>query len=165
MKNNVVLMVFLGFIAGGLFVFLTLSTMGDYIYLSKKEVNDFYVYDAEIVELSIRKEVETKYFKSPSLYKNVLQDKLDEAYSYLKYISEEKPLYALGARVGGQDITDDIIKKLGIEKAPEFKSKGKKVRENVPYPGQIEKMKRDIIKEVESSLNGSDHIDNRKYLP
>lgn len=130
-----------------------------------KKVNDFNIYDPEVIELSIRKEVETKYMKTPVLYKEVLQKKLDEAYAYLKYLSKEKPLYALGARIGGVDITNEIIKKLGVEKTTSFESKGKKIRDYVPYNEMIEKMKQDLMSKMENEDYNFNKKDKKLFLP
>lgn len=118
--------------------------------LDKKFNNDFYVYDSGVVDSSIKKTLRKKLNQTPKIYEMELSSKYKTLSLFLKRKTTEKPVYALGARIGGIDITDDVISFLNVEKR--YPSD---VSFSLPADKAIEKAKNELIKIIDSRNNVS----------
>lgn len=76
----------------------------------------FNVYNPEVIEASVIMDVRQKNTESDLVYEANLKMAFNNVTAVLEQKAGEKPLYALGARVGGADITDEILKEVNISR-------------------------------------------------
>lgn len=151
--TSVLTSVFLGAVSGALVSEFT-----------SKKTEGFYVYSPDVIEKSVVASARKASGLEPGRYSYILNSKFSAVKAKLEEISKQKEIYALGARIGGEDITEKVLSDLNIPVSVDgdgLNSYEKKTQYIMPPKKIIEKAKQEILMDLEKKLKDQKVSDSR----